>query len=727
MKYAARYLLILSLLGAGSTALYAQEAGDKKVEASVEETQNVENQLEEKTPKTENESAEKAIGEAPAQEVTNKKEAVENEAQVSLVDEKIVLNGEALEQTIKVVKEENTYFLPARFIAEKLVASYISLEDEETLRIRRQGTLVLIKNHAKVAMVNEEAVSLKHEVYYEEGRYYISAEDLKTLFDVEVQYNEKEKCLYVKGEDRRINQKPKAQFIWEKREFVEGEEVVALNFSTDPDADEIVAKKWCVGENQEVTGENLTKIFNKPKAGTYTIGLQVQDARGLWSDWTYQTVRIVPNKPPVLKELTTDKKTYAPGEAIEFKYDYTNEEGEAIKNEKWMYRKSTQEEKLAVLGKPSAFFTAGDYVVTLQIDDAAGKRSNKLETVVHVEGQAVKSEFEYRFYEGELGDRIDNFGDENYRQYEDAVKAEEKQIKGTLIMSDSPETVKELGVLYEDSIEGKGRVLIHHLNQVSAESAAGRKQKLGLVISNDSEKEVVVTLSNEAIKGPATDITRVGQKVVYDYLTGVKPRTITLKPGEKQWIYSQNWANNHCISGMLDVETTGPVRFITAALADETTLEELDEIKRLPADGVHISGTFDTVGIEYKLTLDGTKPTKLLIGDKGSNEWVNGVDVRNGQSVQNKGNFGVSYYVTVTAKEDMGIFLNSRGGGIQGAIKWEDGNVFNVPKQGILAQVSTRAAVIGTIKKGETKTFEYILPNGSSAPVLIGFVPKSCF
>ena len=294
-------------------------------------------------------------------------------------------------------------------------------------------------------------------------------------------------------------------------------------------------------------------------------------------------------------------------------------------------------------------------------------------------------------------------------------------------MSDSPETVKGLGVLYEDSMEGTGRVLLHHLNQIDASVSQGKKQKLALIISNDNEEAVTLTLSNESIKGPATDITRVGQKVVYDYFTGTEERTITLQPGEKQWIYAQNWTANNCISGMLDVKAEGKVRFIVAAITEDVTLEQIDDLDRLPADGIHMSGSFDTIGMSYTLNLDGTKPTKLLLGDKASEEWVKGIDIRTGTPMENKGNFGVSYYVTITAEEDMGIFLNSRGGGIQGVIKWDDGSVYNVPKQGLLAQVSTRAAVIGTIKKGETKTFEYILPNGSSAPILIGFVPASQF
>lgn len=691
MKQAAKYLLILSLLGMGTSALYAQEA-DKVV-----------------------------YSETVADTVTT------NKAQISLTNQSVMVNEKPLSKTVEVREVEGTYFVEARFVAETLLSAYVSLEDSQTLRIKRQDTLVIIKSHESVAEVNGESVQLQHELLNEEGRYMLSLEDLKLLFDVQSDYDAEGQVLKLTGEDRRPNEKPEARFYFMKKSYVEGQEVVAVNISNDKDQDEIVAVKWSVGENEAVTSDTLSKIFSKPKAGTYKIGLQVQDARGLWSDWAYETIQITENKPPVITSLTTQKATYAPGEEIIFDYTYENEEGEAITNEKWMYRQSTQEERLAVLGKPNAFFTAGDYIVTLQIDDAYGKRSEKIETTVHVEGTPVKSEFEHFFNEGQIGDRIDNFGNYNYRDYKEAEVVEESQTAGTLIMSDSPETVKALGVLYEDTMEGSGRVLIHHLNQVSSELTGGKKQKLAIVISNDQDEPVTLNLSNEAIKGPATDITRVGQKVVYDYLTGSETRSITLQPGEKQWLYLQTWTPNNCISGMFDVETAGKVRFIVAAITEDVTLEQVDDLERLPADGVHISGTFDTVALNYTLDLQGDEPTKLLLGDKGNEEWVKGVDVRTGEATFNKGNFGVSYNVTITAHEDMGIFLNSRGGGLQGAIKWDDGSVYNVPTQGILAQVSTRAAVIGTIKKGETKTFEYILPNGSSAPVLIGFVPTSFF
>ncbi len=712
MKYAAKYLFILSMLGMSATGIYGQELENTTTSAKEQANQDIQEETKESQTKTET-------------------EATVNVAEINISEGIMTMEGQVIAQNIEVTEAEDTFFIPVRVLAENLLLSYVSTEEEdEVLRIRRQGTLVLIKNGERVADVNGEKVELSHKVYSENGRYKVSVEDLKTLFDIEVTYDQMAHSLTVTGEDRRINNQPTADFYFAKRSYTAGEEVVTINTSRDCDLDEIVAMKWSVqaeGAEGLVEAETIASIFSKPKAGTYRVGLQVQDERGLWSEWTYKKIEVRENKAPVIETLTTNKESYAPGEEITFDYTYTNEKDEAITNEKWMYRKSTQEERLAVLGKPNAFYTEGDYIVTLQIDDAYGKRSKVVETTVHIEGEAVRSELDYRFNEGKIGDRIDNFANYNYRDYQEAVIAEESIVKGTLIMSDSPETVRELGVLYEDTMEGSGRVLIHHYNQISSEIPNGKKQTLGFVVSNDGEETVTLTLRNESIKGPATDITRVGQKVLYDYLIGTEARTITLEPGEKQWIYTQNWTINNCISGMMDVETDGKVRFIVASMTEDVTLEQIDTLKRLPMDGVHTSGTFDTVGINYTLKLDGSVPSKLLIGDKGSEEWIKGIDVRTNAKVQNKGNFGVSYYVTITAEEDMGIFLNSRGSGIQGAIKWEDGSVYNVPTQGLLAQVSTRAAVIGMIKKGETKTFEYILPNGSSAPVLIGFVPASQF
>ena len=62
-----------------------------------------------------------------------------------------------------------------------------------------------------------------------------------------------------------------------------------------------------VGE-KTITNKELSNMFKTPRAGVYTIGLQVQDQYGLWSDWTYQEITILPNEAPHITYLGTEKK-----------------------------------------------------------------------------------------------------------------------------------------------------------------------------------------------------------------------------------------------------------------------------------------------------------------------------------------------------------------------------------------------------------------------------------
>ena len=288
-------------------------------------------------------------------------------------------------------------------------------------------------------------------------------------------------------------------------------------------------------------------------------------------------------------------------------------------------------------------------------------------------------------------------------------------------MSDSPEEVQGFGILYRDSINGKGRILIHHINQMDTTE----KQRLALVVENPTTSPITVKLMNKSIKGPANDILRVGQICLNEYLSGTIPaETIVLKPGEKKYIYDKNWTVNSCISAHIDVETDGEAKFTVANLSAADTLDTLDSLYYYQPDGVHYSGTYDKIGINYKLNLSGTEAEKLSLGVANSGEWVVGYDERVPGTIENTGNFGVSYYITVTAQEDMGVILNNRGGMFQGAVKWNN-TVYNMPGKGVFSGTTTKAVVLGTIKKGETVTIEYLLPNGSAAPTLIGFIPKS--
>lgn len=643
-----------------------------------------------------------------------------HEMQFDLKNQTITLDGKAYEKSGMPKEIEGILYLPVRNITEELIKAYVTWEKEGTfVRINRQQHIVCVELGSNEAQVADQTVVFEGMPFMENDQLYLPADFMAEAFELSVERNQD--VITVKGEDKRLNRQPEAGFIFKNKHLKEGQNAEVIMTSRDHDGDELINQLWRINEGEE-TYSSFEEAFKTLKTGTFQISVKVQDARGLWSEWTTQTLHIEANRAPKITSLETDKKSYKCGEPVNISYTYDNEEDEDIINEKWMYYKLSEGESTAVLGKPDAFFTPGDYVITLEIDDAKNKRSEKQSVNVHIIDQKVESEFNYHFTKSDIGDIIDNFGDFNFRSYQDAELVNTVLDAGSLLMSDSPETVLSNGVLYEDTLEGEGRVLIHHLNM---SDSTIQNQKFAIVAVNETEETVHFKTENESLKGPATDIGRVGQVALYDYLAGSEAKDYTLTPGEQVVLYEKSWSRGGCVSGLFDLETDGPVKFMVLAMGNDDSYETLDEMERLQSEGKHPCGTFETLNINYEINVPLDAPSKFLFGAGGNEEWVNGIDVRTQTEVENKGNFGVLYRLTFTAEEDMGIILNSRGSGIRGAISWGNGEVYNVPVTGALSKTTRRAAVIGVIKKGETKTLEYMLPNGSSAPILIGFIPES--
>ena len=658
-------------------------------------------------------------------EITN--EDLLNKVILTLNSKTALVDGEAVELLTAPVVIENTTLLPLRFVADKVVGANVVWDNQtKTVTLTKDGTEVVVTIGSKIAKVDGLELELIVAPIIDNDTTLVPLRFISEAFNMRVDYNNetKEITLHKENQIQEPNNAPIASFYFPEN-YVAGQTVTAISTSIDPDGDAITEQLWSVlSGDKTLTNKELSNMFKTPRAGTYTIGLQVKDSKGLWSEWSYQTVTIEANKAPVITNLTANKSSYAPGEPLEFSYTYDNESWETVKEGKWTYRSISEPENRNTLGKPDMLFTEGDYIITLYLDDAYGNRSAKAETIVHITGDAITSELSYRFTQGKIGDWIDNFQNYSYLNYKDVTVANKTYQEGTLIMSDSPEEVEGQGILYRDKINGNGRILIHHINRIQNMTET---QRLALIVENPTEEPITIKLMNKSIKGPATDILRVGQLTLSEYLSGTVPtETITLEPGERKYIYDKNWSYNTCISGHIDVETDGDATFIVASLGKTHTLQDLDNLIYHSADGVHFSGTYGVVGINYELELDGSEPEKLVLGKKDSGEWVVGYDERTNTIVENTGNFGVSYYITVTAKEDTGVILNNRGGTFQGAIKWND-TVYNMPGKGTFSGTTTKAVVMGVIKKGETVTIEYLLPNGSAAPTLIGFIPKSAW
>ena len=661
--------------------------------------------------------------------VAIKEENIENKVILKLNDTLAIVGGVKENLFAPPTVINGTTLLPMRFVAEKVVGGKVDWDSKtKTVTMEKGDTVIKVTIGSKIAVVNGKQIELLVAPIIKNDSTLIPLRFFSENFDVKVDYDSATKIITLDkskhGNDKEeiieINNAPIASFYF-REQYVAGQIVEALSTSYDPDEDQIIDELWAVVGEKTSTNSKLSNIFKTPKAGTYTIGLKVQDSKGLWSEWTYETVTILPNMAPVITSLVPTKSSFAQGELIEFKdYTYENESWEDVTEGKWTYRKVDEPVNRATLGKPNMLFTEGDYVVTLYLDDEYGNRSEGFESVIHISNEVKDTELNYKFSNGKIGEWIDNFNAFNYLTYKQVDIVDKSYVDGTLIMSDSPEEVFGRGILYQDTMSDNGRLLIHHINKVSSSV----KQRLVFVMENPTDQIVNVTLKNKAIKGPATDILRVGQLCLNEYLSGmIPPEVFTLQPREKKYFYDKNWSYGTCISAHIDVEVEGTAKFIIANLETGDTLSSIDNLYYYPPDGVHYSGTYDKVGINYTLNLSGEQPERLSLGIAHSGEWIVGYDARTGARVENAGNFGVSHYITVTAQEDMGVILNNRGGIFQGAVKWND-TVHNMPGKGTFSGTTTKAVVLGTIKKGETVTIEYLLPNGSAAPTLIGFIPR---
>ncbi|MGL4345030.1 MAG: copper amine oxidase N-terminal domain-containing protein [Cellulosilyticaceae bacterium] len=643
----------------------------------------------------------------------------------------VLLYGEPVTLSAAPKVIDGKTYLPLRFVGEEILKAAI-VWDPQTRQITVKNDaveVILFADEAK-AMINGVETAIDTPPVIENGVTLLPVRFMAEQFGLVIEYDAATKRIEIGGgtppEPPTPNTPPTAIFEFERTDYIAGQAVKAIDHSFDTDGDTITETLWMINGDPTKTNKDLAKMFKTPTAGTYEVSLQVKDNKGATSDWFTQTITIMPNQAPEVVDLRAKDSNYAQGESLAFSFNYTNEDWEAIQAEKWTYRSVNDLTNNVINKKPSAIYAEGEYIVTLQLQDAYGNWGPKAETTVEITSDVLATEFEDKFTSGSIGDTIDNFEGTNYQTYQEIPMIQGADEKGTLIMSDSPEVVGQKGVLYEDVSGTKGRMLFHHINNFDEFDNTMDKKRLVVVATNKGEAPVTGTIDNMTVKGPSTDVLFVGASLLYSYLDTQTTTPVTLQPGEQKVIYdssSKNWLKGMAISGQFDYTFSSDVVFTVVAIGTNDSLSNLDTLPR-PAKDAHPRGTFDTLGKSVFVDLEGQRDNGKIVIGKDATEWVGGYDAILGDVVYNRGNFGVTYEITIKAEEDTAIILNPRGNMFKGAIKWNDSPAYLVPNLGYFPS-SNRATFLGVIPSGQTKTLTYMLPNGSSAPVLFGFIPKS--
>ena len=324
---------------------------------------------------------------------------------------------------------------------------------------------------------------------------------------------------------------------------------------------------------------------------------------------------------------------------------------------------------------------------------------------------------------------------------------------GTLIFSDSPEYVKENGILYSDVVEGDARLLFYHLNDSNV------NKKFAVIVENVSNEFNTIDITRGAIANPSDNFLKVGKNVMTDYMNDnfhnsiymLKNDTklfiesmdnLVLKPGQLIYgIYDFNAAHPIKISVLMCPQTADPIKFINRA-------------EVLPKDEQRLRGTFSNMNrtLTTKKIYDPEENgiNYIMIADNVNDKYKVGIDATDGSEVVNFGNYGINYEIKLKTKGDTRICLTPLGGYYAGAMRLlsyngssEDSKVILTPKgkvyfgdktpkepehvaksreEGLsLLTTYTELAELG-IYNGEV-IFEYTPPGASNLPINIVLMP----
>lgn len=402
--------------------------------------------------------------------------------------------------------------------------------------------------------------------------------------------------------------------------------------------------------------------------------------------------------------FSTDKSTYAPGERVVYTEYAFDPDGADITGRRWN-------------GRQEVYFQPGTYPVTLQVTNSRGLQSAPYTRTLRVEGTPVDSPLTYALKYAEPGDRFPDAGVNTYPALTDL----RLPTTGTpLLFSDSPEVPDQSGVLYQDSLSGRVRLLAYHLNGL------GRPARLYVLARNLESRAVEVRTERQGETAPTRLEGLLGQVTLLDYFAGTASggAALSLLPGESAAVYASPTLNpGSGVNVMQDLVTTGRVEWTVVMLEDTLppTAQAVQQLPYLPPDGKHVRGTFKDAVRSLRVNLK-TLPARLVIGDGQLDPAITGVDALTGRPQVLSGNYGVLYDVEVNGAAGTAIALSPRGGLYRGAMQIGDGpltQTIKLPRTG--NALKPDEPVLLWRAQSDRLNIDFVPASGSNLPISLVF------
>lgn len=396
----------------------------------------------------------------------------------------------------------------------------------------------------------------------------------------------------------------------------------------------------------------------------------------------------------------TDKDVYAQGEPVTFQ-DYSFDPTGIIS-------------RVSFSNRQAAYFTPGEVTVTLQVWNDQGK-TNSARRTIRITDEVMNTPLQYALKYASPGELFPF----DSRPTPSLPRQDESSEGPTLLFSDSPEQVKEDGLLYRDTVEGPFRLLGYHLN---AKATPGR---LMAVVKNVDTKTALVKLDRAGETAPARVEGILGQVTLMDYFASRPGTQLSLDPGESAILYlSPTIVPQSGVSLMADGTTDAKLE-VSLVFSGELgpAPETLLALPALSGDTNHVRGTFPQAIRKFALDLGGPLPAKAIIGDPNQDPAAAGKDVLTPADVVLRGNYGVTYDVTLKNASGAVLAISPRGGLYKGVVRVEEEGqtplLIPLPKSGNIADPNR--PLLFHRARGRTLRLQFIPASGSHLPVHLLF------
>ena len=411
------------------------------------------------------------------------------------------------------------------------------------------------------------------------------------------------------------------------------------------------------------------------------------------------------NSKPVAK-FTFAKPTYKLGEPVKFVDLSYDPDAEGTIKYEWT-------------GRQEAYFVPGTYPITLTVQDIHGNKSEPYTRNLVISNDTYLSAIEYPIFMKPVGSFITTdwstiWG--NFWELPQLPKTATEDRSRKLLVSDSPEEFTEKGILYQDDVEGKGRLYADHINGTT------EKVTLAILAKNMTNQPVTIKTTNKGEVWPSVYANLIGSEATVDFLLGDPMEETLTVPPNQTFIYKQfpDFYPGQGVNLFYDVETSGKIQFSFVA-TNEVSQSSLS-LPLLPFTG-HVRGSFPVSQVNWQIDASSfTTPSRLIIGDGKTDPFQPGYDPMRKMEVKNDGNYGVIYKIHADKPRKMAVMIMAKGGVFKGPFKI-NGDIRLVPESGVITAFDGMQILAKTTGKEDALDIEFSPPAGSAFPIELIFYP----